>query len=387
MNNSTWKEFIEATFEWFGTSDSVNLHEPRFGKLDKEYVADAIDSTFVSSVGPYVDKVEAALATICETEKAVAVVNGTAALQVALRLVGVKAGEEVITQSLSFVATANAIMYNFARPIFLDVDLSTMALCPKALKAFLESEAEPRVDGCYNRKTGKRIAACVPMHTFGFMAKMDEIVQLCDQWNIPVVEDAAEALGSSYKGRKAGSFGELGAISFNGNKIVTAGGGGAITSNNVALAQKAKHLTTTAKVPHSFEYVHDQLGYNFRMPNLNAALLFAQLARLDQYIDQKKALYEHYLSLFQSSTPIIKPIPEDTKWNYWLTSLALENREERDAFLAYTNEQQIRTRPIWELLYRLEMYKDCQRDDQKNAQYLVDRIVNLPSSAKDTNAK
>jgi aminotransferase in exopolysaccharide biosynthesis len=387
MNNSIWKEFIEATFDWYGTSDAINLHEPRFGKLDKEYVADAIDSTFVSSVGPYVDKVEVEIAKICETQKAVAVVNGTSALQVALRLVGVKAGEEVLTQSLSFVATANAIAYNSASPVFIDVDLNTMSLCPKALKSFLESEAEQKVDGSFNKRTGKRIAACVPMHTFGFMAQIDEIVAICEQWNIAVVEDAAEALGSSYKGRKAGSFGDLGAISFNGNKIVTAGGGGAITSNNVALAQKAKHLTTTAKVPHSFEYVHDQLGYNFRMPNLNAALLYAQLARLDQYKDQKKALFEHYSSLFQNSTAMIKPIPKDTTWNYWLTSLALENREERDEFLAYTNEKQIRTRPIWELLYRLDMYKDCQRDDQKNAQYLADRIVNLPSSAKDTNAK
>lgn len=386
MENS-WKEFVELSFEWFNNPDAVNLHEPRFGNSDRACIIDAIDSTFVSSVGPYVDKVEDALAKLCNTKKAVAVVNGTAALQVALRLVGVKAGEEVITQSLSFVATANAIMYNFARPIFLDVDLSTMALCPKALKAFLESEAEPRVDGCYNRKTGKRIAACVPMHTFGFMAKMDQIVQLCDQWNIPIVEDAAEALGSSYNGKKAGSMGDVSAISFNGNKIITAGGGGAIVTNNSELANMAKHLTTTAKIPHTFEYIHDQLGYNFRMPNLNAALLFAQLGRLSNYVEQKKELYECYSSLFKNSVAKIKPIPTNTSWNYWLTSLELPNRIERDAFLLYTNQNNVRTRPIWELLFKLEMYKDCERDDQKNAIFLADRIVNLPSSAKYADAK
>jgi aminotransferase in exopolysaccharide biosynthesis len=380
--NNYWKDFIEASFEWYGNPEAVNLHEPRFGKTDKAYVLDAIDSTFVSSVGPYVDKVELALAQLCDTKKAVAVVNGTAALQVALRLVGVKAGEEVLTQSLSFVATANAIAFNFAKPIFIDVNLSTMSLCPIALRVFLESEAEARVEGCFNKKTGKRIAACVPMHTFGFMAQMDEITRICEQWNIAVVEDAAEALGSSYKGQKAGSIGDIAAISFNGNKIITAGGGGSITTNNEHLAKKAKHLTTTAKVAHTFDYVHDELGYNFRMPNLNAALLFAQIARLPDYISQKKALYDHYSTIFKGSDAIIKPIPENTDWNYWLSSIQLSNREERDAFLAFTNENKVRTRPIWELLYRLQMYKDCQRDDQKNAQYLADRIVNLPSSPK-----
>lgn len=381
MNNH-WQDFIEASFNWFGYPEAVNLHEPRFNKADKAYVLDAIDSTFVSSVGPYVDKVEKAIASLTNTNKAVAVVNGTAALQVALRLAGVKAGEEVITQSLSFVATANAISYNFAKPVFIDVSLATMSLCPKALKEFLESEAESRVEGCFNKKTGKRIAACVPMHTFGFMAEMDEILSICEQWNIPLVEDAAEALGSSYKGNKAGSFGDLAAFSFNGNKIVTAGGGGAITTNNNRLAFKAKHLTTTAKITHAFEYVHDELGYNFRMPNLNAALLFAQIEHLPDYIEQKKGLYELYSTIFKKNGAQIKAIPDNTNWNYWLTAIELNNREERDAFLAYTNEHKVRTRPIWELLYRLEMYKDCQRDDQKNAQFLADRIVNLPSSAK-----
>lgn len=380
--NTNWKELIDASFNWFGHPEAVNLHEPRFSKSDRAYVLDAINSTFVSSVGPYVEKVEQAIAKLTQTKKAVAVVNGTAALQVALRLAGVKAGEEVITQSLSFVATANAISYNNAKPIFVDVSLATMSLCPKALKKFLESEAEARVEGCYNKRTGKRIAACVPMHTFGFMAEMDDIVSICDQWNIAVVEDAAEALGSSYKGKKAGSLGDLAAFSFNGNKIVTAGGGGAITTNNDHLASKAKHLTTTAKIPHTFEYVHDELGYNYRMPNLNAALLFAQIEHLPDYIAQKKALYELYTSILNGNGAQIKAIPDNTSWNYWLMAIELSNRQERDAFLAYTNEHKVRTRPIWELLYRLEMYKDCQRDDQKNAQYLADRIVNLPSSAK-----
>ena len=318
---------------------------------------------------------------LTQTPKAVAVVNGTAALQVALRLAGVKAGDEVLTQALTFVATANAIAYNQAHPVFLDVDRDTMGLSPDALTAFLETHAEKRENGAYNKTTQRRIAACLPMHTFGLMCRIEAIVEICAEWNIPVVEDAAEALGSSSNEKAAGSFGLLGTFSFNGNKIVTCGGGGAIVSNDVELGQQGKYLTTTAKVPHAWEYVHDELGYNFRMPNLNAALACAQLEQLDMFIEQKKKLFEQYCSFFEGSEINLKqPLP-DTTSNHWLMALELPDREARDAFLRATNEAGVMTRPIWQLMYKLPMYADCQRDSQQNAEYLEDRIVNIPSSA------
>lgn len=362
----------------FSNSARIALHEPQFFGKEVAYLTETIETTFVSSVGAYVNRVEEELSDLTQTRRAVAVVNGTAALQVSLRLVGVQQENEVITQALSFVATANAIAYLGAQPIFIDVDLDTMGMSPKALKAFLEAYGDKRSDGCYNKQTGKRLAACVPMHTFGFMCRIDEIKAICELWGIALVEDAAEALGASYKNQPAGSFGQLGALSFNGNKLVTAGGGGAIVTHDKTLGDKAKHLTTTAKVPHTYEYVHDTLGYNFRMPNLNAALLCAQLEQLQTMIARKKFLYETYESLFEEH---LKPIPIDSQWNYWLMSLELKSRNERDAFLEQSNAAGVMTRPIWTLLYKLPMYEHCQRDEQKNAEWLEDRIVNIPSSA------
>jgi aminotransferase in exopolysaccharide biosynthesis len=311
------------------------------------------------------------------------VVNGTAALQVALNLVGVKPGEEVLTQALTFVATANAIHHSHAEPIFIDVDIDTMGLSPSALRNFLMSYGELREDGTYNIKSGKRIAACMPMHTFGFFCRIEEIVEICAEYNIPVVEDAAEALGSFKEGKAAGTFGQIGAYSFNGNKIITAGGGGALISQNEALMHKAKHVTTTAKRPHAWEYVHDEYGYNFRMPNLNAALVCAQLEKIGHYLEKKKELYEAYSNELFSEGYKVKTIPEGTtEWNYWLQAIELENKEERDAFLRESNESGVMTRPIWQLMYRLPMYAHCQRDAQQNAEFLEERIVNIPSSAR-----
>lgn len=369
--------FIRSKFEHIGF---VPLHAPSFQGKEKDYLLDTIDSTFVSSVGEYVDRFEDMMAKLTQTEKAVAVVNGTSALQVALSLAGVKAGEEVLTQALTFVATANAIAYNHAHPVFLDVDLDTMGLSPDALRSFLESCGEKRGGGTYNKTSGRRIAACLPMHTFGFMAHMAPILSICEEWNIPVVEDAAEALGSTYQNQPAGSMGVLGAFSFNGNKIVTCGGGGAIVTQDENLGKRGKHLTTTAKRPHAWEYVHDELGYNFRMPNLNAALACAQLEQLTEKKNQKKALFEAYEAFFEQKGIVLKPIPKGTDWNYWLMSLQLENRQERDRFLETTNKNGVMTRPIWQLMYRLPMYRDCQRDEQINAAFLEDRIVNIPSS-------
>ena len=382
MKTDTFNSFVRELYQ--SKEKFIPLHVPVFNGNEKEYLLETIDSTFVSSVGKYVDQVESFLANYTQTSKGVALVNGTAAIQVALRLVGVGPGDEVITQALTFVATANSIAYNGAKPVFVDVDKDTMGMSPVALKAFLEEYGDRRDQGVYNRNTGKRISAVLPMHTFGFMCRISEIQAICDEWGIPCVEDAAEALGSQSEGKSAGSFGSLGAFSFNGNKIITAGGGGVIVSNDKELGSKAKYLTTTAKRPHAFEYFHDELGYNFRMPNVNAALLLAQLEKLEDYRVSKSLVYKNYQSFFDTYIKGVElvPIPETTsQWNYWLMSVKLESREARDEFLNKTNSQGVMTRPIWQLMYKLPMYSDCHRDDQLNAEFLEDTIVNIPSSA------
>lgn len=371
--------FIKSQFK---NKEFIPLHEPRFLGNEKKYVADTIDSSFVSSVGAYVDKFELMMSTISSTNKSVAVVNGTSALQVALRLAGVNAGDEVITQALTFIATVNAVIYNCANPIFIDVDIDTMGLSPNAVDAFLEEFGELREGICYNKKTNRKIAACMPMHTFGFPVHMDELIKVCTKWNIPIVEDAAEAIGSEYHSKPIGSFGKLGVFSFNGNKIVTSGGGGAIVTNDVELGAKAKHLTTTAKVPHPYEYVHDEIGYNYRMPNLNAALACAQLEQLSKFIDSKRTLAQEYDSFFKSKGINFRMELPQTKANYWLMCVELENKKERDLFLKETNKNGVMTRPIWQLIFKSSLYSTFQKDDQINALYLEDRIVNIPSSVR-----
>jgi len=368
--------------EQYKTDSFIPLHIPHFGGNEKKYLLETIDSTFVSSVGAYVDQFEVMMQSITGTRKAVAVVNGTAAIQVALRLVGVESGDEVLTQALTFVATANAIAYQNATPIFLDVDLDTMGLSPKAVSSFLGEFGDLREDGCYNKKTGRKISACLPMHTFGFPVHLDELLTVCNAWKIPVVEDAAESLGSEYKGRPTGSFGKIGAFSFNGNKIVTSGGGGALVTNDLKLGEKAKYLTTTAKIPHPFEYVHDEMGYNFRMPNLNAALACAQLEQLNKFLENKRKLALEYKSFFETNGMKFRTETPETKANYWLMCVELENKATRDLFLQTTNENGVMTRPIWQLMYRLPMYADCQKDNQVNAEFLEERIVNIPSSVR-----
>ena len=375
-------KIIKFIREQFKTDEFIPLHVPTFRGNEKKYLNSCIDSTYVSSVGSYVDDFESFMIKITNTKKSVAVVNGTSGLQVALRLVGVKKGDEVITQGLTFVATANAIAYNNANPIFLDVDLDTMGLSPTAVSAFLEEYGELREDGCFNKKTGNRIAACMPMHTFGFPVHLTQLIDICEKWRIPIVEDAAESLGSEYKGKPTGSFGNLGVFSFNGNKIVTCGGGGAIVTNNIELGERAKFLTTTAKQPHPFEYVHNELGYNFRMPNLNAALAFAQLEQLDLFLENKRELARDYATFFTKEGIKFRTETEGTKANYWLMCLELENKKERDLFLKETNESKVMTRPIWQLMHRLPMYKNCLKDEQKNALFLEDRIINIPSSVR-----
>jgi aminotransferase in exopolysaccharide biosynthesis len=379
---SNYSDVIGFIKNQFYNKAFIPLHEPRFWGNEKNYVADTIDSTFVSSVGAYVDKFELMMSSISGTNKSIAVVNGTSALQVALRLAGVNAGDEVITQALTFIATINAIIYNGAAPIFIDVDLDTMGLSPNAVEAFLEEFGEMRDGICYNKKTNRKIAACMPMHTFGFPVHLDELLKVCNKWNIPLVEDAAEAIGSEYHSKPIGSFGKLGVFSFNGNKIVTSGGGGAIVTNDIELGIKAKHLTTTAKIPHPYEYVHDEIGYNYRMPNLNAALACAQLEQLPTFVESKRTLAQEYNSFFKSKGINFRTELPQTKANYWLMCVELENKQERESFLKVTNENGVMTRPIWQLIFKSPLYSRFQKDAQINAMYLEDRIVNIPSSVR-----
>ena len=381
-SSDSFHQIIDFIKSLYPNENPVTLHEPRFVGNEKKYVLDAIDSTFVSSVGRYVDRFEEMICEITGAGFAVATVNGTCALHVALKLAGVQPGDEVITQPLSFVATANAISYCGAKPIFLDVSRKTLGLDPTALKEFLKSNTQTKNQSCYNSVTGKRIAACVPMHTFGHPCQIDSIAEICEHYNIALIEDAAESIGSTYKDQHTGTFGLFGVYSFNGNKTVTCGGGGAIVTNDEALAKKAKHITTTAKAPHPYEYIHDTIGYNYRMPNLNAALACAQLEQLDFFIEKKRELAKCYQKFFEPLGIPFVDEPNYARSNYWLNSIILPDRETRDEFLKATNEAGVMTRPVWKLLNQLEMYKDCQTDALTNAQWLEERLVNIPSSVR-----
>jgi len=372
-------EFIQDTYD---TKEFLPLHEPVFFGNEKKYINECIDSTFVSSVGKFVDQFEQMMATYTGSKYAIATVNGTAALHIALKLVGTDACSEVITQPLTFIATCNAISYCNARPIFVDVDRTTMGLSPTSLAHFLETETEQKDGLCYNRTTGKKITAVVPMHTFGHPCKIDEIAILCQKHNIALVEDAAESLGSYYKGQHTGTFGKVSAFSFNGNKTITTGGGGMIITNDEALAKHAKHLTTTAKVPHSYEYIHDEIGYNYRLPNLNAALGCAQMETLDTIIKKKRALAKSYAHFFTQEEITFVSENSDTQVNYWLNALVLKNKAERDLFLQETNDKGVMTRPIWALMNRLDMFNKCQTTDLSNAIWLEERVVNIPSGVR-----
>ncbi len=379
-------DFIRSIYK---TEDFLPLHEPRFWGNEKKYLNECIDSTFVSSVGKFVDRIEADVAKYTGAKKAVAVVNGTAALHIALKLVGVDETCEVITQPLTFIATANAISYCKAEPIFVDVDKDTLGMSPKYLETFLQENTVLVHDKkqCLNKLTNKIIKACVPMHTFGHPCKIDEIVEICDRYYITVVEDSAESIGSYYKGQHTGTFGKLGVLSFNGNKTITSGGGGMVITDDEDLAKKAKYITTTAKIPHKWEYRHDMIGYNYRMPNINAALACAQLEQLDGFVEKKRALAQRYKEFFSNqqineSTNQLEFFiePKNSYSNYWLNALVLKDREERDKFLEYTNSNGIMTRPIWTLMNKLEMFKGCFKADLSNSEWLEDRIVNITSS-------
>lgn len=376
-----YSKIVRFIRDIYKTEEFIPLHEPRFIGNEKKYLNECVDSTFVSSVGKFVDKFEQLTASYTGAKSAVVCANGTDALHMALLLSGVKQGDEVITQPLTFIATANAISYTGALPVFVDVDRETMGLSPSKMKDFLEEFGEIRNDGfCYNKKTGRRISACVPMHTFGHPVKLDELIALCSKYNIQLVEDAAESMGSKYKGKHTGIFGKIGTLSFNGNKTITTGGGGMLLTNDESLGKLAKHLTTQAKVPHPWEFVHDQIGYNYRMPNINAALGCAQLENLDFFIKQKRLLASTYNDFFKKEGIQFFTEPDECESNYWLNVIILNDIRERDSFLKYSNENKVMTRPVWQLMNRLVMFNQCQKGNLDNAEWFADRVVNIPSS-------
>jgi len=362
-------------------NEFIPLHSPVFEGNEKQYLEECIDSTFVSSVGKYVDKFEEIVAEYTESKKAVVCVNGTNALHIAMMFAGVEKNTEVITQPLTFIATANAISYCGAHPVFIDVDKDTMGLSPKALEEWLSNNVA--IDGKdipVNKLTKRKITACVPMHTFGHPCRIDQIVEICNEFNIPVVEDAAESLGSFYKSQHTGTLGKLGILSFNGNKTITTGGGGMILTQDENLGNHIKHITTQSKITHPWEYMHDEIGYNYRMPNINAALGVAQMERLNDYLINKRNTAQQYRLFFDNSEIEFKEEPGNSRSNFWLNAVILQDKLQRDEFLQFTNDHLVMTRPIWRLMNELEMFKNCQTGNLKNAQWLQDRVVNIPSS-------
>ena len=379
-----YKNLVSYIRDIYGIQQEfIPLHEPRFIGNEKKYVLDAIDSTFVSSIGSYVDKFESMMCDLTGSKYAIAIVNGTNALHLSLLLADVKEGDEVLTQPLTFIATVNAISYCNATPHFVDVDKETLGLSPSKLENYLNDISLMRNGQCYNKETGKRISACVPMHTFGLPLFIDKLVEVCSRYNIPVIEDAAESLGSYYMKKHTGTFGLLGVFSFNGNKIVTSGGGGAIITNNKDLAKKAKHLSTQSKIPHKWEFKHDEIGFNYRMPNLNAALACAQLEQLNSYIQNKREISDLYFDFFKNNNEIklIREVKE-SKSNYWLNSIILKDKKQRNNLLKFTNDNGIMTRPIWCLMNKLDMFKNSPRSNLNTAEWLEERVVNITSSVR-----
>lgn len=377
MKNAEVIDFIKSLYPEY--KENVFLHPPIFLGNEKKYLNDCIDTTFVSSVGQYVDQFEQKMAEYTGAAKAVVCVNGTNALHMSLMLSGVKQGDEVITQPLTFIATANAISYCNAYPVFCDVDEETMGLSPVAVRKWLEEHAEINNNQCFNKNTGRRISAVVPMHTFGHPVKLNEFVLLCEEWKLALVEDAAESIGSFYNGKHTGLFGKVAALSFNGNKTITCGGGGMLLFTDKELGDRAKHLTTQAKIPHRWEFKHDEIGYNYRMPNINAALGCAQLENIEKILENKRKTAMAYKEFFAGSDIKFFDEPDNCKSNFWLNAVVLPNKEAQIKFLEDTNDNHVQTRPIWELMNRLEMFKNCEHDELTNAIRFADTVVNIPS--------
>lgn len=377
-----YKDLIKFVRSIYKSNEFIALHEPNFNGNEKKYLNECIDSTFVSSVGKFVDEFENKFAGFTGSKYVVAVSNGTAALHISLLMANVQSNDEVITQPLTFVATCNAISYCGAIPVFVDVEKNTLGLSSVALKVFLKENTSINNNQCINNITGRVIKACVPMHTFGHPCEIDEIKNICEKHFIFLIEDAAESVGSLYKDKHTGTFGKLGTVSFNGNKIITSGGGGCIVTNDEVLAKRARHLTTTAKVPHKWDFNHDQVGYNYRMPNINASLLLAQLENLDKVLIKKRHLAKIYEDYFEQTDFVFVKEPINCVSNYWLNAIILKDRRQRDKLLLETNKMGVMTRPIWMLMNKLPMYKNAQCGNLENSYWLEDRVVNLPSSVK-----
>lgn len=370
---------IEFIKRLYSKSENISLHEPKFFGNEKIYVNECIDSTFVSSVGKFVEIFESKIAEYTGTKYAIATTNGTAAIHIALLISKVGFLDEVITQPLTFVATCNAINYCGAKPVFVDVDKNTMGMSPDSLYDFLKKNTIIKNNQCVNKMTGNKIKACLPMHTFGHPCRIDEIKSICKIYNINLIEDAAESLGSFFRERHTGTFGSMGILSFNGNKIITGGGGGCIITNDKDLALKAKHLSTTAKIDHKWNLTHDIVGYNYRMPNINAALLVAQLENLDVFLSNKRKTAKAYRDFFSTKNYDFFEEPIYCKSNYWLNTIVFRNQKQRDLFLEHTNSRGIKSRPAWTLMSKLDMFKNSQCSDLDNAKWLEKRIANIPS--------
>jgi perosamine synthetase len=378
MNASEINKFVRTLYN---TEESIPLHAPVFIGNEKKYLAECIDSTFVSYVGRFVGLFEEGVREYTGAKYAVACVSGTAALHIAFVLAGVRENDEILVPALTFVASANAIAYCRAIPHFIDSERETLGVSPEKLEEMLAAETEMRSDGfCYNIKTGRRISICVPMHTFGHAVRMDELMNVCNRYNIAVVEDAAESMGTFYKGKHTGTFGRLGILSFNGNKTITTGGGGMILTNDEELAKRARHITTTAKIPHRWEFDHDEVGYNYRMTNVNAAIGVAQMENFDRYIESKRSIANAYNEFFKESEITFFSERDFCKSNYWLNVIILKDRSSRDEILEVTNSNGVMTRPIWKLMSKLRMYDNCPTANLENALWLEDRVINLPSS-------
>ena len=377
-----FEKIVSFINDLFGT-DKVPLSVPVFIGNEKKYLNECIDTTFVSSVGKFVDRFESDMAAYTGCRRAVVCVSGTNALHMSLMLAGVERDDEVVTQALTFVATCNALSYIGAHPVFIDVDKDTMGMSPTALKEWLVRNCEIKDCECRNKRTGRRVKACVPMHTFGHPVHIDELIAVCEEYHIELVEDAAESIGSLYKGKHTGTFGKVGALSFNGNKTITTGGGGMMLFNDEELGSLAKHITTQAKVPHRWEFRHDHIGYNYRMPNINAALGCAQLEHIEEYVASKRETAKAYEEFFKTIDDIeFFTEPADCRSNYWLNAVILNGRDAQQEFLQFTNDHGVMTRPIWELMNRLPMFEHCENDGLENTIWFADRVVNIPSSVR-----
>jgi len=376
-----YSDIIKEIAKLYPDQSPIALHSPVFSGNEKKYLNECIDSTYVSYVGQFVSDFEKSISNYVGTSHAVAVVNGTSALQIALKVSGVSPGDEVITQSLTFVATANAISHCGAIPVFMDVDLDTLGMGVKKLKKWLAKNTfyDSNIKATINRTTGRKISAIVPMHTFGIPCRIDEIVNLANDYEINVIEDAAESLGSFYNNKHTGTFGCAGVLSFNGNKTITCGGGGMIITNDSSLASKAKHLTTTAKVDHNWDFIHDEIGYNYRLSNVNAAIGLAQMERIHEILDNKKKTKTIYSNFFNNKNINFTEIDNDENINYWLNSIQFNSRQEKEDFLDYSNKRKVLCRPIWRQMKKLNMYKKCQSSNLDSSDFIEDRLVNLPS--------